>query len=643
MVDIQIGKGMSDAQKIACEIVSQMPDKEGTRIKNLLTGQWGNQRIAIGDIPNTRLSWERAVEPDNGKAIDLTNLVGSQLDTLVRFENQCRGPVYFVQQKVFLIQVVKFPIIDRLGIDRTPIINGIQAIKLGLKENEDAPWSIVRASVPTKKEPYTKHSPITERMEAYRALQQRLIRPGLPREIHDNILQGLVASDPRRRLCDLYAWCQWKDEKMPLTFTQYETIRCFEFGREHDKMTDGIRTDNLQYFRQSHLIFVKSGDQWQVIDAQGQLQDVPLAKIRTKATIQKEWRVYEEQKEQKRQQEELNESKKRKREETKAARAAKKPASTPAKADQAELDEANGPAAELRGALTELRRVHQSLEEKKTLLSRELETANSELDRVKNEYRDKVADMAAQKEELDRVKKEYRDKVADMAAQKEELDRVKRDYRDKVADVAVQKEELIRQRQQQDATFHRTKADMEQKERSLTLALNANDELNKKLEAYKTSNLAMPVPGSTVDREHIAAQEHEIATLKTENQILTLEYNTLEDEKRALEVRMKDLISENSSMELYMEHNADQLRKFADDMMDRVNGMGRFQDLDDQDVLDKVENLETLVNGDGGDMDVQADHPVNGDGVEDSEIAVNDGDMGGQADQAKRSWTRMYS
>ncbi|KAI0158379.1 hypothetical protein BJ166DRAFT_592624 [Pestalotiopsis sp. NC0098] len=260
MVDFPVAEGMTDAQKSAREIVSQMSDNKGTRIKNLLIRQWGSRAVTTDDMPKVEVSWDRAIELEDGNAFNSTDLVASQLDTLIRFENQCRGPVYFVKQKVFLIQMANFPVIDKLGTGRTPIINGMQIIRVGLKENEDATWSIARVSTPVKKESYGTKTPILEDIEAYRAMQQRLIRPGSPRDIHDNILAGLIASDPRKRLSDLYAWRQWKDENQPLTFVQYETIRCFEFGREHDKMTEAIEKDNLQYFRRSHLIFVDSGE-----------------------------------------------------------------------------------------------------------------------------------------------------------------------------------------------------------------------------------------------------------------------------------------------------------------------------------------------------------------------------------------------
>ncbi|KAI4602318.1 hypothetical protein KJ359_009558 [Pestalotiopsis sp. 9143b] len=326
---------------------------------------------------------------------------------------------------------------------------------------------------------------------------------------------------------------------------------------------------------------------------------LPAEAVNLEASIQKEWRVYAEQKEQKRQQEELNESKKRKREETKAARAAKKPANTPAKADQAELDEANGTVAELRGALTELRRVHQSLEEKLTSSSKQLETANSDLNRVNKEYRAKVAEEAALKEELGPVKK---------------------DYRDKVADVAVQKEELLRQQQQQEATFHRTKADMEQKERALTLVLNANDELNKNLKAFRASTPAMEVLGSNVDQEQeIATLKAHNSSLKTEYQTLKLEFNALEGEFNTLEGKnqelnasvkdldfeKKSLDSKKKSLDSYMLHYTRKFHKFADDLSDIVNGKGRFQDLDPG-ILDHVETLESGENDD--DVDGQVDH-----------------------------------
>lgn len=322
-------------------------------------------------------------------------------------------------------------------------------------------------------------------------------------------------------------------------------------------MTEAIEKDNLQYFRRSHLIFVDSGEQWQVIDDQGRARDVPLAKVTTKAEFQKELRKYEVEKANKEEIEAETENKKRKREEGKPTREAKKPATTPATIDQAQLDKANSTVATQQGALTELRRMYQSLEEKNTSMSKELKTVNSELDRVK------------------------------------------KDYQDKVAEVAVQKENLVREKQHQDTTFHRTQANMQQNERVLTLALNAhdelkkahdelknaNDELKKKLQALNVNTPAMAVPGSTADT---ADREHEITTLKAENQslktecrTLTLEYKTLEDKNRALAARVEDLDSKKSSMESYMLHKANEFRRFADDMTDRVNGAGRFQDLDD--------------------------------------------------------------
>ncbi|KAI0158378.1 hypothetical protein BJ166DRAFT_592623 [Pestalotiopsis sp. NC0098] len=160
---------------------------------------------------------------------------------------------------------------------------------------------------------------------------------------------------------------------------------------------------------------------------------------------------------------------------------------------------------------------------------------------------------------------------------------------------------------------------MQQKDQLLTLVLDANDELKKKLEARNVNTPAMSVPGTaaTVDREHgittlkaenqslktensdLKAESQSLKTenqslktknqsLKTENQslktecrTLTLEYKTLEDKNRALAARVEDLDLKKSSMESYMLHKANELRSFTDDITDRVNGAGRFQDLDD--------------------------------------------------------------
>lgn len=87
MVDIQVAEGMTDAQKSACDIASQMSDEKRTRMMNLLTKQWGSQPLAIKEIPEKTLSWDRAIKPDDRNAFDLTDPVASQLDTLIRFEN----------------------------------------------------------------------------------------------------------------------------------------------------------------------------------------------------------------------------------------------------------------------------------------------------------------------------------------------------------------------------------------------------------------------------------------------------------------------------------------------------------------------------------------------------------------------------
>lgn len=126
---------------------------------------------------------------------------------------------------------------------------------------------------------------------------------------------------------------------------------------------------------------------------------------------------------------------------------------------------------------------------------------------------------------------------------------------------------------------------MQQKDQLLTLALNANNELKKQLEGRNVNTPAMVVPGSTADT---ADREHEITTLKAENKSLKTECRTLilenkilEDKNRALAARVEDLDLKKSSLESYMLHNADKILRFADDMTDKVNGAGRFQDLDD--------------------------------------------------------------
>lgn len=67
MVDIQVAEGMTDAQKSACDIVSQMCDEERTRMMNLLTKQWGSQPLAIKDIPEKTDKEEIEAEMENKK------------------------------------------------------------------------------------------------------------------------------------------------------------------------------------------------------------------------------------------------------------------------------------------------------------------------------------------------------------------------------------------------------------------------------------------------------------------------------------------------------------------------------------------------------------------------------------------------
>ncbi|ETS85146.1 hypothetical protein PFICI_03171 [Pestalotiopsis fici W106-1] len=180
------------------------------------------------------------------KRVRLCHLSGVQCLIIAKYEYLVQSPSYFIDEELWVKDVIKTPDIDFLC--NVGSNNGVRTLRLSPGQTVDVPdeWCISNKD----REVMT-----LEEVRRVQRLMVQLVREGLPIEVYDNIVEIILLSDPRDTISNCYAWRAWKKQNRPLTFNQYEAIRCCNIGVEPTIIRKAIEASGLQFFRQSKMIF----------------------------------------------------------------------------------------------------------------------------------------------------------------------------------------------------------------------------------------------------------------------------------------------------------------------------------------------------------------------------------------------------